>query len=51
MERLTEHPFSYRVRDFIFKFRTPISTMQSMEVHVEPEYDEEGRAFVEAIGM
>jgi hypothetical protein len=29
LDRLVEHPFSYRVRDFIFKFRVPISTLQA----------------------
>jgi hypothetical protein len=50
IERLTEHPFSYRVRDFIFKFRVPISNIQSNESFSEPEFDEHGKAFVEAIG-
>jgi hypothetical protein len=50
LERLAEHPFSYRVKDFIFRFRIPISTLQSMDTFVAPELDEEGKAFVEAIG-
>ena len=50
LERLVEHPFSYRVKDFLFRFRIPISSLQSMDTFVAPELDEEGKAFVEAIG-
>ncbi len=50
IERLVEHPFSYRVKDFVFKFRIPISNLQSMEEFLPPEYDEQGKAFVEAMG-
>lgn len=51
IERLVEHPFSYRVKDFVFKFRSPLSNLQSMEEFITPEYDEQGKAFVEAIGQ
>ena len=50
LERLLENDFSYKAKDFIFKFRKPIATVQSYEDPVEPQYDQEGRAFVEYIG-
>ena len=50
LERLLENPFSYKAKDFIFKFRKPIAAVQSVENPVEPQYDENGRAIVEYTG-
>ena len=38
------------MKDFIFKFRKPIASVQSFEDAIEPQYDGNGRAFVEYIG-
>jgi len=51
LERLLENPFSYKAKEFIFKFRKPIAAVQSVENPVEPQYDENGRAIVEYTGL
>ena len=50
MERLLENNFSYKAKDFIFRFRTPIAAVQAVDNPMEPQYDEDGRAYVEYIG-
>ena len=50
LERLLENSFSYKCKDFIFKFRAPIAAVQAVEDYIEPQYDENGRAFVEFVG-
>ena len=52
LERLVELPFSYKAKDFIFKFRVPLSDVSDgMDSIIQPEYDAEGRGFVEYIGL
>jgi len=51
-ERLLELPFSYKSKDFLFKYRVPISdVISSAKEIVKPEYDAEGQSFVEFTGQ
>jgi small subunit ribosomal protein S9 len=50
LERLLELPFSYRVKDEVFKYRVTDITSQSTQLFLTPEYDQEGRAFVQFAG-
>jgi len=50
LERLLALPFSYRVKDEIFEYRINEGMSTSKQLFVTPEYDEEGRAFVEYEG-
>lgn len=50
MERLCTHPFSYKAKDFIQKYRTPLlSQTVTLEVP-KPSYDQDGRAYVTTYG-
>lgn len=51
LDRLVALPFSYRVRDDIFKYRISESVALSEQAFITPQYDEQGRAFVEAKGQ
>jgi len=51
LERLTALQFSYRVRDEIFGYRVTEGTSISAASFVTPEYDEQGRAYVEFQGQ
>lgn len=51
LERLVENEFSYKAKEFIFKFRKPIAAVQAVDDAIEPQYDENGRAYVEYIGQ
>ncbi|XP_055691345.1 28S ribosomal protein S9, mitochondrial isoform X2 [Lutzomyia longipalpis] len=46
MNRLLELPYSYRVRDFIEKFRKPLSIKASTQDIPQPQVDSNGRQFV-----
>lgn len=46
MERLTALPYSYRVKDFIEKYRKPLATQKFALEIPKPSYDTEGRAYV-----
>ena len=50
LQRLVENEFSYKAKEFIFKFRKPIAAVQAVDDAIEPQYDENGRAYVEYIG-
>lgn len=50
LDRLLELPYSYRVKEEIFKYRITDVTAQSTQLFLTPEYDEEGRAFVQFEG-
>lgn len=51
-ERLIELPFAYKVKDFIFKFRRELGEISTATKDIsKPEYDLEGRSFVEHIGQ
>ena len=50
LERLLENEFSYKAKDFIFKFRKPIGAIQAVEDPLEPQFDETGRSYVEYLG-
>lgn len=49
--RLVENPYSYKYRDTIFKFRTPIATIKAIEDQQEHQFDKNGRAYVEYTGL
>jgi len=51
LERLLENEFSYKAKDFIFKFRKPIGAIQAVEDPLEPQFDETGRSYVEYLGL
>uniref|UniRef100_A0A1B0GQ54 Uncharacterized protein n=1 Tax=Phlebotomus papatasi TaxID=29031 RepID=A0A1B0GQ54_PHLPP len=46
MNRLVDLPYSYRVRDFIEKYRKPLSVKASSEDIPQPQLDSNGRQFV-----
>jgi small subunit ribosomal protein S9 len=50
LSRLLELPFSYRVKDEIFKYRVTDIAAQSAQSYLTPDYDEDGRAFVQFEG-
>ena len=50
LERLLENEFSYKAKDFIFKFRKPIGAIQAVKDPLEPQFDETGRSYVEYLG-
>jgi len=51
LERLLEHPFSYRLKTYIFKFRSAISSHTIKQVIPQPEIGDDGRAYVEFVGQ
>ncbi|XP_063225673.1 small ribosomal subunit protein uS9m [Bacillus rossius redtenbacheri] len=46
MERLCEHPYAYRVKDFIEKYRKPLISQATTLDIPKPQYDADGRSFV-----
>lgn len=46
MERLVSIPYAYRHKDFIEKFRKPLSTQRFALEIPKPNYDNDGRAFI-----
>ena len=50
LERLVSLPFSYKVRDDVFKWRVKEAVGASKSEFIMPEIDEDGRAFVEVEG-
>ncbi|XP_023708287.1 28S ribosomal protein S9, mitochondrial [Cryptotermes secundus] len=46
MERLIQHPYSYRLKDFIEKFRKPILSQSTAYDIPKPQYSADGRAYV-----
>jgi len=51
LDRLCAMPFSYRLRDEIFSYRVAEGTAADLESYITPQYDEQGRAFVEYEGQ
>lgn len=51
LERLSNLPYSYKVKDFIIQYTKPLmSQLQNFDVP-KPKYDSEGRAYVTTYGM
>ena len=50
LERLVSLPFSYRVKDDIFKWRVKEVAGIAVKDFITPQFDEKGRAFVEVEG-
>lgn len=46
MDRLVNHSYSYRNKDFIEKFRKPLMDTSNTYNIPKPEYDESGRCYV-----
>ncbi|KPJ09645.1 28S ribosomal protein S9, mitochondrial [Papilio machaon] len=46
MERLASLPYSYRIKDFIEKYRKSLSSQKFALEIPKPSYDDQGRAFV-----
>nr|XP_008191155.1 PREDICTED: 28S ribosomal protein S9, mitochondrial [Tribolium castaneum] len=46
MERLCSLPYSYRFKDFIFKYRKPLMTHEQTYQAPKPQFDADGRAFI-----
>lgn len=50
MERLTRHPYSYRLKDFIDQYRRPLLN-QTVTLEIpKPQIDEDGRSFITVYG-
>ena len=51
-ERLLELPFAYKAKDFIYQYRREVGNVgDSTSNIIQPEYDAEGRGFVELTGQ
>merc|ERR1719179_35739 len=50
LERLVSLPFSYRVKDDIFKWRVKEAAGIAVKDFITPQFDEKGRAYVEVEG-
>jgi small subunit ribosomal protein S9 len=50
LERLIQLPFSYRVREDIFRWRVREKVVAGQEEFLTPRFDEKGRAWVEVVG-
>jgi len=50
LERLVKLPFSYRVKDDIFKWRVKEKIAAGQQEFITPKFDEKGRAWVEVAG-
>lgn len=51
MERLVAHPYSYRAKEFIEKYRRPLLQQLSSQLEIpEVQYDENGRSFITVYG-
>lgn len=51
MERLLSHPYAYRIKDFIEKYRKPLLQQLTSQLEIPPvQYDEKGRSFITTYG-
>lgn len=50
MDRLLAHPYSYRCKDFIMKYRQDLGLQQNDLDIVEPKIREDGRKYVTTYG-
>ncbi|XP_046398436.1 28S ribosomal protein S9, mitochondrial [Ischnura elegans] len=50
MERLVRHPYSYRVKDHVFKFRKLLMNQTKVEDIPKPEIREDGKSVVNVTG-
>merc|ERR1712004_508357 len=51
-ERLLDLPFAYKAKDFIYLYRKPVGNVGDSTTNIiQPEYDVEGRGFVECAGQ
>lgn len=50
MERLCSLPYSYRVKDFISKYRKPLLVQSKVYEVAKPKYDADGRMYVTTYG-
>jgi len=50
VERLVSLPFSYRVKEDIFKWRMKEEAVATQQQFITPQFDEKGRAWVEVTG-
>lgn len=46
IERLSSHPYSYRIKDFIFQYCKPLASQTKTYDAPKPKYDEQGRAYI-----
>ena len=49
--RLATHPFSYRFKEFIYKYRVENAQLKSTTEFLQPQFDERGNAYVEMLGV
>lgn len=50
IERLCLLPYSYRIKDFILKYRKPLLTNSNTYEITKPKYDADGRMYVTTYG-
>lgn len=50
MDRLVSLPYSYRVKDFISKYRKPLLVQTNTYEIAKPKYDADGRMYVTTYG-
>jgi len=50
-DRLATHPFSYRFKEFIYKYRVDNAHIKSTTEFLQPQFDERGNAYVEMMGQ
>lgn len=51
LDRLANHPYSYRHKEFILKYRRPLSTSKSIEDIPKPGIDKDGKSVVTTYGI
>lgn len=50
MSRLAEHPYSYRVKEFIDEYRRPLMNQTITADIPKPHTDQDGRSFITVYG-
>lgn len=50
MNRLVSMPYSYKIKEFIEKYRKPLMTQSNISNLLKPQYDEQGRMFITTYG-
>ena len=50
MQRLAIHPYSYRLKEYINKFRKPLMSQTTTYDIPQLQYDKEGRSFITVYG-
>lgn len=50
MDRLANHPYSYRIKEYINKYRKPLMSQTTTYDIPQLQYDKDGRSFITVYG-